>query len=104
MYVNLSLYNNWFDFFNQNVHLTGGYSLQHKFDKRLHHSLLPIVPVGNPINVTRTSDPIFDAWRGMAKWSNESDGKYGWVTKQMWDEEGPERLEARNAYSHNLTL
>lgn len=40
----------------------------------------------------------------MAKWSNESDGKYGWVTKQMWDEEGPERLEARNAYSHNLTL
>lgn len=61
------------------------------------------MPVGSAFKVTRTPDPRFDAWRGMAKWARTSDGVEGWVTKEMWDEEGPDRLEARGAYRHALT-
>ena len=62
------------------------------------------MPVGSQFNVTRATDPRFDAWKGMARWARESDGVSGWVTKQMWEEEGPDRLEAIGAYRHNLTF
>ncbi|TIB39379.1 hypothetical protein E3P86_01149 [Wallemia ichthyophaga] len=86
-----------------NIHLTGGFAGISNFDNKVYNSLKPIVPVGSAFKVTRTPDPRFDAWRGMAKWARTSDGVEGWVTKEMWDEEGPDRLEARGAYRHALT-
>lgn len=86
------------------MYLTGGYASLPNFDNKLQSALRPIVPVGSQFNVTRAVDPRFDAWKGMARWARESDGVTGWVTKQMWEEEGPDRLEAIGAYRHNLTF
>ncbi|TIA91978.1 hypothetical protein E3P99_00835 [Wallemia hederae] len=86
-----------------NVHLTGGYAGISNFDNKVYKALSPIVPVGSAFKVTRTPDPRYDAWKGMAKWARASEGVEGWVTKEMWDEEGPDRLEARGAYRHALT-
>jgi actin-related protein 5 len=77
----------------KNVYVTGGNSLLPNFDERLKQSLTPILPVGQPLNITRNYDlvnPGWSAWRGMSKWSNTTQGRKAFVTKQEYEENGAE--------------
>ncbi|GAA6016342.1 hypothetical protein JCM11491_006824 [Sporobolomyces phaffii] len=76
-----------------NIFVTGGNTLLPNFDARLRSSLTPILPVGHPLNITRTYDsahPSWSAWRGMSKWSRSDEGRRAFVTKQEYDENGAE--------------
>ncbi|GAA5897144.1 uncharacterized protein JCM6883_006594 [Sporobolomyces salmoneus] len=76
-----------------NIFVTGGNTLLPNFDSRLRSSLTPVLPVGHPLNITRTYDsqyPAWSAWRGMSKWSNSDRGRRAFVTRQEYEENGAE--------------
>ncbi|GAA5940758.1 uncharacterized protein JCM15063_006353 [Sporobolomyces koalae] len=76
-----------------NIFVTGGNTLLPNFDQRLRHSLTPILPVHHPLNITRTYEstrPGWSSWRGMKKWSGSESAKDKFVTRQEYEEHGPE--------------
>ena len=38
-------------------------------------------------------DPILDPWHGMYKWANSEDSSDGYVTKEEYEEYGPEYIK-----------
>ena len=59
---------------------------------RLEASLRPILPPEMHIKVSRTDDPSLGAWQGMAQFARtDGFGAVG-VSRQEYDEHGPERI------------
>lgn len=79
--------------FIENIFLTGGGSLLPKFDERLRAEMTAVLPMGAPLHVYRAKDVQTDAWRGMQKWSISEEAKQSYVTRQEYEECGPEYLK-----------
>lgn len=75
----------------QNVFLTGRHTLYPNLDQRLQSSIQSTQPYNFKVSVSRARDARFDAWRGMAKWSNECKDRFlESMTKAQYDEFGSE--------------
>lgn len=77
----------------ENVLLTGGGTLLPNFCERVKAEMTLFLPTGTPIKVYRAKDPMTDAWRGMQKWSMSEEAKQSYVTKQEYEEYGPEYIK-----------
>ncbi|OZJ06870.1 hypothetical protein BZG36_00026 [Bifiguratus adelaidae] len=81
------------------IFLTGGFSQIPNLDNRLIRSLHSILPAGTRVNLQRAQDPLLDAWRGAAMWSNSivqnnSSVTKVFITRQDYEEYGSEYLKA----------
>ncbi|KAK1759400.1 actin-like protein arp5 [Echria macrotheca] len=81
------------DDFLRDIFLTGGNTLFQNFDERLRISLKPLLPAESPLVIRRASDAILDAWKGAAGWSSTPEAKRAMVTKEEYQEKGPEYLK-----------
>lgn len=77
----------------ENVFVTGGSSLLPNFCDRLRSELTEFLPTGTPLNVYRAQDPIIDPWRGMQKWASSPESSNCYVTKEEYEEFGPEYIK-----------
>lgn len=77
----------------ENVFVTGGSSLLPNFTDRLSSELTSLLPYGSPLNVYRAQDPILDPWKGMQKWANSQDSSNSYVSKEEYEEMGPEYIK-----------
>lgn len=77
----------------KNVFATGGPSQLPGLEDRLHTSLRPILPPGTPLNISRATDPIVDAWKGMAAFASTDAFKQVGITRAEYDEMGGERIK-----------
>lgn len=79
----------------KDVFLTGGNTLFSGFDDRLRQELRAVLPSECSMNVRRAKDPLLDAWRGAAQWSQESGFKQHLVTKAEYSEKGSDYMKVR---------
>lgn len=77
----------------ENVFITGGGSLLPNFVERVQLELTAVLPSGMPFQVTRASDPILDPWRGMQKWAQSENAIDKYVTREEYEELGPEYIK-----------
>ncbi|KAJ3510443.1 hypothetical protein NLJ89_g4666 [Agrocybe chaxingu] len=77
----------------QNLFITGAASQIPGMKERLHDTLQMLLPPGSKISVTRAEDPLLDAWKGMAAFSQtEEFGRVG-MSKAEYEEFGGERVK-----------
>ncbi|KAL8917718.1 MAG: hypothetical protein Q9208_007770 [Pyrenodesmia sp. 3 TL-2023] len=79
-----------------NIFLTGGNTMFAGFEERLRKELRAVLPVEATINVQKANDPILDAWRGAAQWAVTSEASQSFVTKEEYQEKGPEYMKEHN--------
>ncbi|CAK7227756.1 Actin-related protein 5 [Sporothrix curviconia] len=79
--------------FLRDVFLTGGLTLFQNFDERLYAGLQALLPAGAPLRLRRATDPLADAWRGAAGWAGSSAWRQAAVTKEEYQEKGPEYIK-----------
>ncbi|KAK6458992.1 vacuolar targeting, actin-related protein [Scheffersomyces xylosifermentans] len=77
----------------QDVFVTGGLALLPNFSTRIVNDFTSFLPVGAPLKVRRAQDPVLDAWKGMKKWSESEECENGYVTKEEYEEYGPEYIK-----------
>ena len=77
----------------RDVFLTGGNTLFTGFDERLRQELRAVLPVEAEIGVRQAKDPLLDAWKGAAQWSNEPNFKNSLVTREEYHEKGAEYIK-----------
>ncbi|CEG69759.1 hypothetical protein RMATCC62417_05776 [Rhizopus microsporus] len=77
----------------QNIFLTGGYSQVPGLSDRIHASLQSIYPVNTNITVKRAKNPLLDAWRGAAMFSQDNTNKQYFVTRKEYEEYGSDYLK-----------
>lgn len=77
----------------ENVFVTGGSSLLPNFTERLTSELISLLPSGSPLNVYRAQDAILDPWRGMQKWANSAESASCYVSREEYEEMGPEYIK-----------
>ncbi|TFK76616.1 actin-like protein Arp5p [Pluteus cervinus] len=75
-----------------NIFVTGSPSQLPGLLPRLETTLRPILPPEMPIKVTRADDPSAGAWQGMARFARTEEFASVGVTRQEYDEHGPERI------------
>ncbi len=75
------------------IFLTGGLSLLPGFKNRIMSDFRSFLPEGVPLHVRTAKDPILDPWHGMYKWANSEDSSDGYVTKEEYEEYGPEYIK-----------
>lgn len=77
----------------ENILVTGGGSLLPNFVERLRTEITAFLPTGIPLNVYGAKNPILDPWRGMQKWLLSPESQAAYVTRQEYEEMGPEYLK-----------
>ncbi|PPQ97040.1 hypothetical protein CVT26_001298 [Gymnopilus dilepis] len=77
----------------QNVFLTGAPSQFPGLKERLHAILQSLLPPGSPISIVRAADPVLDAWKGMAAFTQTEEFAKTGVTKAEYEEYGGERIK-----------
>ncbi|QPG94769.1 hypothetical protein C2857_006935 [Epichloe festucae Fl1] len=83
------------DAFLRDVFLTGGNTLFQNFDERVRDGLRALLPAGSPLHVRRAQDALLDAWKGAAGWAGSPAWKAARITRQEYQEKGPEgKLES----------
>lgn len=80
----------------QDIFLTGGQALFPNFADRIYSEYKQFLPVDAPLKVRLADDPLLDAWKGMAKWSNTQEALNSYVTKQEYEEYGPDYIKEHN--------
>lgn len=79
----------------KDIFLTGGNTLFQGFEERLRDELMAVLPADSPLHVRRAKDPVLDAWRGAAAWSNEPAAKQCFITRAEFLEKGGDYLKVR---------
>ncbi|TLD15683.1 uncharacterized protein PgNI_01741 [Pyricularia grisea] len=90
------------DEFLKDIFLTGGLTLLENFDERLKTGLQALLPAGALLATRRAKDPVLDAWRGAAGWAGTDAWKSAAITKEEYQERGPEYIKEHdmgNAFS-----
>ncbi|CDK29671.1 unnamed protein product [Kuraishia capsulata CBS 1993] len=77
----------------KDIFLTGGQALFENFEDRIYNDFRSFLPVDANLRVRKANDPILDAWRGMASWSTSSDSADYFISKQEYEEMGPEYIK-----------
>ena len=75
------------------VFLTGGNTLFAGFEERLNRELRAVLPIDATMRLRHANDPLLDAWKGAAQWSNEPTFRQALVTRQDYDEKGPHYMK-----------
>ena len=83
------------DDFLRDIFLTGGNTVFQNFDERVRAGLRSLLPVDAPLQVRKARDPIGDAWRGAAEWAGSEAWKEAKVTREEYQEKGPEYIKVR---------
>ncbi len=86
----------------KDIFITGGQASFKNFEQRLQAELTAILPVSTPINIRKASNPLLDAWKGMAKWSTDDRYVNAYVTRQEWDEMGSGYIKEHGLGNWNL--
>lgn len=81
------------DAFLRDVFLTGGNTLFQNFDERVRDGLRALLPAGSPLHVRRAQDALLDAWKGAAGWAGSPAWKAARITRQEYQEKGPEYIK-----------
>lgn len=81
------------DAFLRDIFLTGGNTLFRNFDTRVRDGLRTLLPAGSPLTVRRAQDALLDAWRGAANWAGTPAWKAATVTREEYQEKGPEYIK-----------
>ena len=81
------------DNFLRDVFLTGGNTLFSGFEERLSKELRAVLPIEASLRVRHAADPLLDAWKGAAQWSNEPTFRSALVTREEYLEKGSEYLK-----------
>jgi len=79
--------------FLRDIFLAGGATLFDHFDDRLRDGLRALLPAGAPLRVRRADDALLDAWRGAAGWAGSDAWRTAAVTREEYQEKGPEYLK-----------
>jgi actin-related protein 5 len=74
------------------VFLTGGNSLFQGFDERFRKELRGLLPIDAQLKLRRASDPIYDAWKGAAKWASGSELATSSLSRQEYLEKGSDYI------------
>ena len=77
----------------QDVFITGGLAKLPNFVERTTKDFTAFLPVGAPLKVRKAKDPILDAWKGMQKWSQSEECESSYVSKEEYEELGPEYIK-----------
>lgn len=77
----------------QDVFITGGLANLPNFVERTVNDFTEFLPLGAPLKVRRAKDPILDAWKGMQKWSSSEECENSYVSKEEYEELGPEYIK-----------
>lgn len=98
----------------KDIFLTGGNTLFTGFEERLSTELRAVLPIEASMRVRQASDPLLDAWKGAAQWSNGSAFKHSRVTREEYSEKGLEYMKVSKQWlcfytvaqltSRNITL
>ncbi|KAL2038685.1 hypothetical protein N7G274_008443 [Stereocaulon virgatum] len=80
----------------RDIFLTGGNTLFKGFEERLSRELRAVLPIEASMRIRQASDPLLDAWKGAAQWSNESSFKLALVTREEYQEKGSDYLKEHN--------
>ena len=83
----------------RDVFLTGGNTLFLGFEDRFDKELRAALPIDAAMHLRQASDPLLDAWRGAAQWSNEPTFRQALVTRQDYDEKGSDYMKVGR---HNM--
>lgn len=73
-----------------NVFVTGGNSKIKGLLQRVSRHLREIQPFSSQVSVTQACDPSLDAWRGAAKWAGNELNKPYFISKNDYEEFGPQ--------------
>ncbi|KAG8856731.1 Nuclear actin-protein involved in chromatin remodeling [Serendipita sp. 411] len=76
----------------QNVFLTGAPAQFPGLSTRVHAAVQEVLEPGAEIDVRVANDPALDAWRGMARFSETEEFARVGVTREIYNEHGPERI------------
>jgi len=74
------------------VIVTGGGSLIPKLNERLRKEIQSLIHPDVACTINLANDPVVSAWKGAAAWANNNPAGSGWISKQMWEEEGLDRM------------
>ncbi|KAG9032299.1 Nuclear actin-protein involved in chromatin remodeling [Tulasnella sp. JGI-2019a] len=91
----------------KNVFLTGGPVLIPHLSERIFSTIQPVLPPGTTISVQRASDPLLDAWRGMASVARDSrfdSPEFGVISKADYEEYGADRIRRWWGGNANYTI
>lgn len=81
----------------KNVWLTGGNAKIPGLKERIVKEFTGFLPVNTPFSIKISQDPSLDAWKGMAKFAqNEHDFRKAVITKQEYEEFGPDYIKEHN--------
>jgi actin-related protein 5 len=83
----------------RDVFLTGGYTLFRNFDERVRAGLRMLLPDDAPLAIRRAGDPLLDAWKGAAGWAGSTARKSAAVTREEYQEKGPDYIKASQTLS-----
>lgn len=79
-----------------NIFITGGGSLLPNFKERMQSEVTSFLPVGTPFNITQAKDVFLDPWKGMQQWLQTPEAQESFVTKEEYEEYGPEYIKEHN--------
>lgn len=77
----------------KDIFLTGGNTLFAGFEERLRKELRAVLPIEASMRVRRAGDPLLDAWKGAAQWSQEGSFKHALLTREEYMEKGSEYMK-----------
>ncbi len=82
-----------------NIFVCGGTSTIPGLIPRLEKDLRSLRPIDHAVKLTRASDPLLDAWKGVASLSMH-DQSMPWITKSWYDEHGGGLLPSTTWYTN----
>lgn len=76
-----------------NVWITGGNARIPGLKQRIVQEFTGMLPTETKFSINMSEDPSLDAWKGMAKWSNNSEFDSSLITKKEYEEYGVDYLK-----------
>lgn len=86
----------------QDIFVAGGQALFQNFEERLYNEYKAFLPAEAPLKVRSAVDPLSDAWRGIAKWAQSGEADSSYLTKQEYEEMGPDYIKEHNLGNVNV--
>lgn len=86
----------------QDIFVTGGQALFENFEERLYNEYKAFLPVEAPLQVRTANDPLLDSWKGISKWARSDDAEAAYLTKEEYEEMGPDYIKEHNLGNINV--
>ncbi|ODV94205.1 hypothetical protein PACTADRAFT_44513 [Pachysolen tannophilus NRRL Y-2460] len=80
----------------KDIFITGGQGYFQNFEERLYTEFRSFLPVGTELKIRKAENPTLDAWRGMSLWSKTPECEKSYISKQDYEEMGPDYIKEHN--------